>query len=88
MVTGEEYFEGSKDEYENFREIDEGLNSHIRHLSYGDAERERGQVMEIRTHVPLDNIAKFEEKRYRSDDALQWIKSFTYENEGDPSSTG
>ena len=64
MVTSEEYFEGSEDEYDNVQELDEGSNSHIRQLSYGDAESEQGQVMEIRTHAPLDKITKFEGKRY------------------------
>ena len=71
VVTGEEYYEGSEDEYDNVRELNEGSNGHIRQLSYGDAESERGPVMKIRTHAPLDKIAKFEGKRYRSDDALQ-----------------
>ena len=64
MVTSEEYFEGSEDEYDNVQELDEGSNSHIRQLSYGDAESEQGQVMEIRTYAPLDKITKFEVKRY------------------------
>ena len=31
VVTGEEYYEGSEDKYDNLREIDEGSNSHILH---------------------------------------------------------
>ena len=71
VVNGEEYYEGSEEEYDDVRELDEGSNSHIHQLSYGNAGIERGQVMEIRTPAPLDKIAKFEGKRYRSDDALQ-----------------
>ena len=36
----------------------------------------------MRTHAPLENIAKFEERRYRSDEAFEWIKTLTYEMKG------
>ena len=38
--------------------------------------------MKIKTYAPLDKIAKLEGKRYRSDDALQWIKRLIYEMKG------
>ena len=36
----------------------------------------------IRTHAPLENISKFEGRRYRPDESLEWIKTFTYEMKG------
>ena len=61
VVTGDEFYEGSEDENDDVRELDEGSNSHIRQLSYGDAESKRGQVMEIRARAPQDKIDKLEE---------------------------
>ena len=61
MVTGDEFYEGSEDENDDVRELDEGSNSHIRQLSYGDAGSKRGQVMEIRARAPQDKIDKLEE---------------------------
>ncbi|GMF50452.1 unnamed protein product [Phytophthora fragariaefolia] len=51
-------------------------------LSLDDAERDRGQYLEVRSHASLDKIAEFEGKRYRSDDSLQWLKRFIYEMKG------
>uniref|UniRef100_M4C4G3 Uncharacterized protein n=1 Tax=Hyaloperonospora arabidopsidis (strain Emoy2) TaxID=559515 RepID=M4C4G3_HYAAE len=50
--------------------------------SWSDNRKRPGQVMEIRTHAPLDKIAKFEGKRHRSEGALQRIKRFTCEMKG------
>ena len=35
------------------------------------------QVVEMQTHAPLNQIAKFEERWYRSGKAHKWIKTFT-----------
>ena len=42
----------------------------------------RGQVLEIRTHAPLEKIAKFEGRRYRSYESLECIKTFPYDMKG------
>ena len=77
MMTGDEYCEEDEDAYDDHQEADERSNSLNRQLSYGDDESERGHVMKIRTHAPLEKIIRFEVDRFRSYDALQWIKSFT-----------
>ena len=46
-MTGDEYYEGSKDAYEDVQGLNEWSNSHIIQLRYGDAKSERVQVMEI-----------------------------------------
>ncbi|GMF57267.1 unnamed protein product [Phytophthora fragariaefolia] len=51
----------------------------IRRLNLDDAERDRSQYLEVRSHASLDKIAEFEGKRIRSDDSPQWLKRFMYE---------
>ncbi|KAE9163952.1 hypothetical protein PF004_g29986 [Phytophthora fragariae] len=46
------------------------------------SDRNRSNVLEVRTHASLDKIAVFEGKRNRSEDSLQWLKRFIYEMKG------
>uniref|UniRef100_H3GF40 Eukaryotic/viral aspartic protease n=1 Tax=Phytophthora ramorum TaxID=164328 RepID=H3GF40_PHYRM len=82
MLSGRDDELSEDDNYADRPEFDESPYDHIRQLSFDGAESDRGQVLEIRTHVPLEKIATFDGKRYRSDDALQWIKRFIYEMKG------
>ncbi|KAL4140282.1 hypothetical protein PRNP1_014567 [Phytophthora ramorum] len=82
MASGRDDELSEDDNYADRREFDESPYDHIRQLSFDGAECDRGQVLEIRTHAPLEKIATFDGKRYRSDDALQWIKRFIYEMKG------
>ena len=43
---------------------------------------ERGQVLEIRTHASLGKNFNFEGRKYRSDEALEWIRTLTNEMKG------
>ncbi|KAE9220393.1 hypothetical protein PF002_g15905 [Phytophthora fragariae] len=54
----------------------------IQQLSLEDQEWSRSNVLEVRTHAPLDKIAVFDGKRNRSEDSLQWLKRFIYEMKG------
>ncbi|EGZ29320.1 hypothetical protein PHYSODRAFT_474393 [Phytophthora sojae] len=67
-------------EYLNLAE--ESVKDVIKHLSFDDAESDRTQYLEVRTHASLDKIPMFEGKRYRRDDSLQWLKRFIYEMKG------
>uniref|UniRef100_H3GXY6 Retrotransposon gag domain-containing protein n=1 Tax=Phytophthora ramorum TaxID=164328 RepID=H3GXY6_PHYRM len=82
MASGRDDDLSEDDNYADRRELDESPYDHIRQLNFDGAESDRGQVLEIRTHAPLEKIATFDGKRYRSDDALQWIKRFIYEMKG------
>ena len=53
MVTRDEYYEESENEYDDVRELDESSIIHVHKLSYSDTEIDRGQVMDIRMHAPL-----------------------------------
>ncbi|GMF17651.1 unnamed protein product [Phytophthora fragariaefolia] len=61
---------------------DETVKDQIRRLSYDEAERDNSQYLELRSHFSLDKVAEFEDKRYRSDASLQWLKRFIYEMKG------
>ncbi|KAE8889621.1 hypothetical protein PF003_g26235 [Phytophthora fragariae] len=54
----------------------------IQQLSLEDQDRSHSNVLEVRTHAPLDKIAVFDGKRNRSEDSLQWLKRFIYETKG------
>ncbi|KAE9273460.1 hypothetical protein PR003_g29903, partial [Phytophthora rubi] len=54
----------------------------IQQLSLEDSDKNRSNVLEVRTHAPLDKIEVFEGKRNRSEDSLQWLKLFIYEMKG------
>ncbi|KAG2895383.1 hypothetical protein PC117_g23269 [Phytophthora cactorum] len=58
------------------------VKDYIRHLSFDKADQDTTQYLEVRSHVSLNKIAKFNGKRYRSDAALQWLKRFIYEMKG------
>ncbi|KAE9291263.1 hypothetical protein PR003_g25082 [Phytophthora rubi] len=68
-------WEAKADPYESPRH-------YIQQLSLEDSDRNRSNVLEVRTHAPLDKIAVFEGKRNRSEDSLQWLKRFIYEIKG------
>ena len=73
------------DEEEDWTVQQRGSNSTNncnRRLSFDGTVSEQRQVLEIRTHAPLEKITEFEGRRYRSDEALEWIKTFTYEMKG------
>ncbi|GMF18421.1 unnamed protein product [Phytophthora fragariaefolia] len=74
---------GDSDDGRDYRDsAEDSAKDAIRRLSLDDAERDRGHYREVRSHASLDKIAKFEGKRYRSDDSLQWLKRFIYEMKG------
>ncbi|KAE8959600.1 hypothetical protein PR002_g30489 [Phytophthora rubi] len=54
----------------------------IQQLSLEDQEWSRSNVLEVRTHAPLDKIPVFDGNRNRSEDSLQWLKRFIYEMKG------
>ena len=58
------------DAFVGCRDFDDLSSDLQRQLSFDDAERKLGQVMETRTHVRLDKISQSNTKRYRSDDIL------------------
>ncbi|KAE9003926.1 hypothetical protein PR002_g17208 [Phytophthora rubi] len=60
----------------------ESPKHYIQQLSLEDPDMSRSNVLEVRTHAPLDKIAAFEGKRNRSEDSLQWLKRFIYEVKG------
>ena len=70
MMTGDEYCGEDEDAYDDHQEADERSNNLSRQLIYGDARSERCHVMDIRTHAPLEKIAMFEGKCYRSEETL------------------
>ncbi|EGZ15249.1 hypothetical protein PHYSODRAFT_260030 [Phytophthora sojae] len=72
----------SEDGREYLDLAEESVKDVIKHLSFDDAESDRTQYLEVRTHASLDKIPMFEGKRYRPDDSLQWLKRFIYEMKG------
>ncbi|KAE8964794.1 hypothetical protein PR001_g28593 [Phytophthora rubi] len=75
----------SDDEYDAWEakaDLYESPRHYIQQLSLEDSDRNRSNVLEVRTHAPLDKIAVFEGKRNRSEDSLQWLKRFIYEMKG------
>ncbi|KAE9186041.1 hypothetical protein PF004_g23195 [Phytophthora fragariae] len=75
----------SDDEYDTWEAKADPYESprhYIQQLSLEDSDRNRSNVLEVRTHAPLDKIAVFEGKRNRSEDSLQWLKRFIYEMKG------
>ncbi|KAE9294539.1 hypothetical protein PR003_g24234 [Phytophthora rubi] len=75
----------SDDEYDAWEaEADpyESPKHYIQQLSLEDSDRGRSNVLEVRTHAPLDKIVAFDGKRNRSEDSLQWLKRFIYEMKG------
>ncbi|KAE9354703.1 hypothetical protein PR003_g3224 [Phytophthora rubi] len=72
----------SDGEYDAWEAKAESPRHYIQQLSLEDSDRNRSNVLEVRTHAPLDKIAVFEGKRNRSEDSLQWLKRFIYEMKG------
>ncbi|EGZ26803.1 hypothetical protein PHYSODRAFT_255248 [Phytophthora sojae] len=72
----------SDDGREYLNSAKESVKDVIKHLSFDDAESDRTQYLEVRTHASLDKIPMFEGKRYRPDESLQWLKRFIYEMQG------
>ncbi|EGZ13216.1 hypothetical protein PHYSODRAFT_259149 [Phytophthora sojae] len=72
----------SDDGREYLNSAEKSVKDVIKHLSFDDAESDRTQYLEVRTHASLDKIPMFEGKRYRPDDSLQWLKRFIYEMKG------
>ncbi|KAE8966229.1 hypothetical protein PF010_g27376 [Phytophthora fragariae] len=77
VESDDEYdaWEAKADPYESPRH-------YIQQLRLEDSDRNRSNVLEVRTHAPLNKIAVFEGKRNRSEDSLQWLKRFIYEMKG------
>ncbi|KAE9278846.1 hypothetical protein PF001_g24979 [Phytophthora fragariae] len=75
----------SDDEYDAWEAKADPYESpkhYIQQLSLEDPDRSRSNVLEVRTHAPLDKITAFEGKRNRSEDSLQWLKRLIYEMKG------
>ncbi|KAE9059737.1 hypothetical protein PF010_g30503 [Phytophthora fragariae] len=75
----------SDDEYDAWEakaDLYESPKHYIQQLSLEDSDESRSNVLEVRTHAPLDKIAVFEGKRNRPEDSLQWLKRFIYEMKG------
>ncbi|POM65930.1 Eukaryotic/viral aspartic protease [Phytophthora palmivora] len=61
---------------------DQTAKDQIYHLSNDRDDQGGSQYLELRSHVSLDKIVQFHDRRYRSDDSLQWPKRFIYEMKG------
>ncbi|KAE9101983.1 hypothetical protein PF005_g30433 [Phytophthora fragariae] len=75
----------SDDEYDAWEAKADPYESpkhYIQQLSLEDSDWSRSNVLEVRTHAPLDKIVVFDRKRNRSEDSLQWLKRFIYEMKG------